>query len=311
MAKKRKLGRGLDALLKGPEPADAAIKADAVEEDVRIESPASEKPAEQTYTEDKRLRQLPVELIQRGKYQPRRDMHAEALEELAESIKKQGVIQPIVVRPLGGERYEILAGERRWRASQLAGLDTIPAVIREVEDDSAIVISLIENIQRENLNAMEEALALSRLKEEFELTHQQVAEAVGKSRAAVSNFLRLLSLQKDVQKMLEHGDIEMGHARALLSLPESEQKEAAQQVVTRGLSVRQAENLVRNQLQGKSAVSQKSIQPVNADIKRLQQQLSEKVGVPVSLNHQANGKGKLVFSYSSLDELDGILSHIQ
>ncbi|MCB1614981.1 MAG: ParB/RepB/Spo0J family partition protein [Pseudomonadales bacterium] len=311
MVKKRKLGRGLDALL-GDQRQQTKVPEEQAEtgaEDNTAQIPVKVS-EEATTKKDKTLLQIPVELIQRGKYQPRRDMQPEALEELAESIKKQGVIQPIVVRPLGRDKYEILAGERRWRATQLAGLDKIPAVIREVEDDAAIVISLIENIQRENLNAMEEAVALNRLKEEFDLTHQQVAEAVGKSRAAVSNFLRLLSLQKDVQKMLEYGDIEMGHARALLSLPESEQKGAAQQVISKGLSVRQTESLARNLLQKKPQVNTVT-EPESADIRRLQEMLSEKIGVPVIVNHGAKGKGKLVFKYNNLDELDGILSHIK
>lgn len=260
-------------------------------------------------TLDGKLSELPIEFMQRGKYQPRRDMHPEALEELAESIKAQGVMQPIVVRPIGEDKYEIIAGERRWRASQLAGLEKIPCVIREVADEAAIAMALIENIQREDLNPMEEAIALKRLQDEFELTHQEVAQAVGKSRTTVTNLLRLISLTDDVKKMLEHGDLEMGHARSLLSLDPSDQREVARQVVAKGLSVRQTEALVRKIQQGDTH-SEKPAQEANSDIKKLETGLSEKVGVPVHINHGAKGKGKLTFSYNNLDELDGILAHL-
>lgn len=238
-------------------------------------------------------------------------MSSEALEELAESIRKQGVMQPIVVRPVGGEnQYEIIAGERRWRASQLAGKDTIPAVIRDVSDETAIAMALIENIQREDLNPMEEAIALARLKDEFELTHQEVANAVGKSRAMVSNLLRLMTLELDVKTLLEHGDLEMGHARALLGLENQDQVDAARMVVARGLSVRQTEELVRNYSQIKA---QKPKQPAkeDPDVRKLINSLSEKLGAKVQINQAKGGKGKLVISYSSLDELDGILAHIK
>lgn len=295
-AKKRGLGRGLDALL-GNTPTAVADT-----ETVSTPKPDSAK--------DGDLRDLPVEIIQRGKYQPRRDMHPEALEELAESIKAQGVMQPIVVRSISQDKYEIIAGERRWRATQLAGLDTIPALVRQVPDEAAVAMALIENIQRENLNPMEEAMALSRLKEEFDLTQQEVADAVGKSRSTVTNLLRLMSLREDVQRMLEHGDIEMGHAKALLGLPVESQSSAANSIVSKGFSVRQTESLVRRLLEetkpGKAA--DKKVDP---DIKKLQDQLSETVGVPVSVQHGAKGKGKLVLKYNSLDELDGILSHIK
>ena len=304
-AKKRGLGRGLDALLGG---GASQLKTEG-EANRNDSSPANSSSA---IDRDGELRTLPIDLIQRGKYQPRRDMHPEALEELAESIKAQGVMQPIVVRPISAEKYEIIAGERRWRATQLAGLDTIPAVVRQVPDEAAIAMALIENIQREDLNPMEEALALSRLQQEFELTHQQVADAVGKSRTTITNLLRLMSLRDDVQRMLEHGDLEMGHARALLTLPAEHQSHAAGQVVSRGMSVRQAEALVRkiqSELQNPAAAkAKKSIDP---DIKSLQDQLSEKVGVPVHIEHSAKGKGKLIFKYSDLNELDGILNHIK
>nr|WP_155160886.1 ParB/RepB/Spo0J family partition protein [Sansalvadorimonas verongulae] len=261
---------------------------------------------------DKMLRELPVEFIERGKYQPRRDMSPEALEELASSIRKQGVMQPIVVRPAGepGEdRFEIIAGERRWRATQLAGLDKIPAVIREVPDEAAIAMALIENIQREDLNAIEEAIALNRLKEEFELTQQEVAEAVGKSRVTVTNLLRLLTLRDDVRKMLEYGDIEAGHAKALLGLPDGQQLEAARTVAAQGLSVRQTESLVRRMQQEAAAPFEKK--KVDPDIRSLEENLSQKIGAKVAIQHSAKGKGKLVIRYNSLDELDGVLEHIK
>jgi len=302
MAGKRKgLGRGLDALLGGATGADAAQA---------IASVAASNAA--TENLDGKLTHLPVEFIQRGKYQPRRDMHQEALEELASSIKAQGVMQPIVVRPIAhqgdGARYEIIAGERRWRATQLAGLDKIPAVIRDVSDEAAIAMSLIENIQREDLNPMEEAVALKRLQDEFELTHQQVAEAVGKSRTTVTNLLRLMGLTEDVKTMLEHGDLEMGHARSMLSLDAAEQRDVARQVVAKGLSVRQTEALVRRVQEGYLTVT--PVEKVSNDVKKLEEGLSQKVGVPVTLSHNAKGKGKLVLNYNNLDELDGILSHL-
>ena len=299
--KKRGLGRGLDALLGGA----GNSKPSAVKESTQ---PAVEPTPVAT---DGDLRTLPVDLIQRGKYQPRRDMQPEALEELAESIKAQGVMQPIVVRPVSADKYEIIAGERRWRATQLAGLESIPAVVRQVSDEAAIAMALIENIQREDLNAMEEALALSRLQQEFELTHQEVAEAVGKSRTAVTNLLRLMTLREDVQRMLEHGDLEMGHAKALLGLPAENQSQAASSVVSKGLSVRQTEVLVRSKLAELNSPKTQKKQAIDPDIQKLQDQLSEKVGVPVIIDHSAKGKGKLVLKYNSLNELDGILSHIK
>ncbi|GAA5316009.1 MAG: ParB/RepB/Spo0J family partition protein [Candidatus Pelagadaptatus aseana] len=300
-SKKKGLGRGLEALLGG-----AAVTPSASEVGV---SAATSNEAAQTDVLDGKLAELPIEFLQRGKYQPRRDMHPEALEELAESIKAQGVMQPIVVRPIGTDKYEIIAGERRWRASQLASLEKIPCVIREVADEAAIAMALIENIQREDLNPMEEAMALKCLQDEFELTHQEVAQAVGKSRTTVTNLLRLISLTDDVKKMLEHGDLEMGHARSLLSLDASDQREVARQVVAKGLSVRQTEALVRKIQQGDTK-SEKPSQQANSDIEKLETGLSEKVGVPVHINHGAKGKGKLTFSYNNLDELDGILAHL-
>jgi len=291
--KKRGLGRGLDALL-------------GASSNVERSSAAAGGPDNQ----DKTLRELPVDLIQRGKYQPRRDIEPESLQELANSIKSQGVMQPIVVRPIAGERYEIIAGERRWRATQLAGLDVIPVVIRDVPDDAAIAMALIENIQREDLNPIEEAMALHRLQQEFELTQQEVANAIGKSRSTVANLLRLMSLQDDVRRLVEHGDIEMGHARALLALEASDQSHAARSVVAKGLSVRQTEALVRKLLSDKDkpAPEQPRIDP---NIRHLQDDLSQRLGTRVSIQHGSGGKGKLVLTYSSLDELDGILSHIK
>lgn len=303
MSSKRKgLGKGLDALL------SAGLGVTAPAPDMPITPSEADQKIEY---KDGKLAHLPVELIQRGKYQPRRDMHPEALEELAESIKVQGVMQPIVVRGIGEGRYEIIAGERRWRATQLAGLDKIPAVIRDVPDEAAIAMALIENIQRENLNPIEEAMALKRLQDEFELTHAEVAQAVGKSRTTITNLLRLIALNEEVKTLLEHGDLEMGHARALLTLEPQQQKEIARQIVARGLSVRQTEALVR---QYQENLNQEKIKPevrVSADIRRLQDQLSETLGAGVEIQHGAKGKGKLVINYNSLDELDGILNHIK
>jgi ParB family chromosome partitioning protein len=311
MTKKRGLGRGLDALL-GIKPAQKT--ADANSTDV-TDSAATNAPNAITNgvvgNTDNVMKELPVDIIQRGKYQPRRDMDQDALQELAESIKAQGVMQPIIVRPIGEGRYEIIAGERRWRATQLAGLHNVPVVIRDVPDEAAIAMALIENIQRENLNAMEEAIALTRLQKEFDLTHQQIADAVGKSRVTISNLLRLTSLREDVQKLLEHGDIELGHAKVLLSLPRDEQFSAAQQIIARSLSVRQTESLVRHLLADDKVSSKTTPQNNDADIRRLQDELSEKIGVPVIIDHSAKGKGRVTLKYNSLDELDGILAHIK
>lgn len=297
--KQKRLARGLDALLGGLNTESSAVSI----------SPEVDKRGDEPGAAPRDLSHVPLELIQRGKYQPRRDIQPEALEELAESIKAQGVMQPIVLRPIAEGRYEIIAGERRWRAAQLVGLDRIPAVIRDVPDEAAIAMSLIENIQREDLNPIEEALALKRLQDEFELTHQEVAAAVGKSRTTVTNLLRLISLSDEVKKLLEHGDLEMGHARALLTLDEQDQRELAREVVAKDLSVRQTEAAVRRlQQQQTRAVPAQQVDP---DIKKLEESLSEKIGVPVTVQHSAKGKGKLVLRYNSLDELDGILAHIK
>ena len=299
--KKRGLGRGLDALLTSSRAAAVATRPD--DSGVAEQAPHS--------TAQGELRHLPVEWIQPGQYQPRKDIQPEALEELAASIKAQGLMQPIVVRPLpaGDNRYEIIAGERRWRACQLAQLDKVPALIRDVPDDAAIAMALIENIQRENLNPMEEANALYRLQHEFELTQMEVAEAVGKNRATVANLLRLMNLNDDVKKLLEHGDIEMGHARALLGLSGGQQSEAAAQVVSRALTVRQTEALVRHLQDTKG--KDKEVSRPNPDIQRLERLLGDRLGAKVAIQHSAKGKGKLVIDYSSLDELDGILAHIK
>ncbi len=263
-----------------------------------------------------RLATLPLDLLQRGKYQPRVDMRPESLSELAESIKSQGLVQPILVRPLPNrnpgesQRYEIIAGERRWRAAQMVGIAEIPAVIRDVSDEAAVAMALIENIQREDLNPLEEARALSRLIEEFGLTHQAAAEAVGRSRAAVSNLLRLMELADEVKLLLEQRSIEMGHARALLSLTVRRQQiEVAALVAKKGLSVRDTEALVRRLL-SPAAAADSQPKAVDPDINRLELELADKLGAKVLFQHTPSGKGKMVVSYNSLDELEGILAHI-
>jgi len=290
-SKRQSLGTGLDALLGfADEPAT-----------IRDNSSDS----------DGVLLQLPVEFLQRGKYQPRRDLDPVALQELAQSITQQGVMQPIVVRKISNDKYEIIAGERRWRATQQAGLDTIPAVIRKLTDEAAIAMALIENIQREDLNAIEESRALIRLQDEFSLTQQQVADAVGKSRSAVTNLMRLASLDSAVQKQLELGELELGHAKCLLSLQNNDQVVAGRQVAADSMSVRQTELLVKkiqSQNTGTVFESKKSVDP---DLLRIQEQLSEKIGAPVVINHSVKGKGSLIIKYYSLDELEGILAHIE
>lgn len=258
-------------------------------------------------------RTLSIERLQPGKYQPRRKIDQDSLQELADSIKTQGIIQPIVVRKLPGEkkRYEIIAGERRWRAAQLTELQDVPVVIREVNDQAALAMALIENIQREDLNPLEEALSLKRLITEFELTHQQAAEAVGRSRAAVSNLLRLLDLEESVKRYVELGDLEMGHARAILTLSDSQQRQAAQKIVAAGLSVRETEKLVRKMLSELGKKSNPVKSGLDPDIKNFQENLSAKLGARVAIQHSPKGKGQLVIQYNSLDELEGILNHIQ
>jgi len=291
-AKKKRLGRGLDALLSKPAAPQGAVG-----------------------MQDS-LRQIPLELLQRGQYQPRLDMRQDSLEDLAASIKAQGVVQPIVARPIQKtgdvQHYEIVAGERRWRAAQLAGLAEIPAVVRDVPDESAIAVALIENIQRENLNPLEEARALDRLIREFDLTHAEAATAVGRSRASVSNLLRLQDLSDKVKPLLEGRQIEMGHARALLGISDATQQfDAARQVVKKGLSVRETEKLVKHMLSGGTSRPMKKLAAVDGDIRRLEIEVSEKLGAKVRVDHSSKGAGKLVISYNSLDELDGILKHIR
>ena len=282
---KRRLGRGLDALLSGPDDTAAPPETGIAE--------------------------IALDQIVRGRYQPRRIFTEESLNELAASIRAQGLMQPIVVRPRAQGGYELIAGERRWRAARIAGLDQIPAVVREVADDRASAMALIENIQRENLNPLEEALALQRLRDEFALTQQQVADAVGKSRVAVTNLLRLLNLPPAVRELLDQGVIEMGHARALLSLDPLEQERLAREIADRQLSVRQAENMVRELLAPKPEEKPKQPGDRSADTRHLEQSLAERLGAPVTIQHKSSGAGQLVIRYSSLEELDGILAHIR
>jgi ParB family chromosome partitioning protein len=276
---KRGLGRGLDALL-----GDVS-----------------------TSEEKHQLHTLPIEYLQRGKYQPRKDINPEKLQELIDSIKAQGIIQPIVVRLIARDKYEIVAGERRWRAAAQAGLQEVPVVIKEIDDRSAMAIALIENIQREDLNPLEEAEALRRLLDEFEMTHQHIADAIGKSRTTVTNLLRLIDLHADVKKLLLNKQLEMGHARALLSLDGLQQVTAANKIVKEGLNVRAAERLVK---ESQAEPKIKKIRVIDSDTLRLQENLTAKLGAKVIIDHKENGAGRLVIAYSSLEELDGIIEQI-
>ncbi len=297
MAPKNKgLGRGLDALLATSK--SVADKQALIDQDKDLAESNNE------------LKKIPIEFLQPGKYQPRKDMGDEALEELAASIKAQGIIQPIVVRQIDNDKFEIIAGERRWRAAQIAKLDVVPCLVKNVPDDAAVAIALIENIQREDLNAMEEAQALDRLMVEFNLTHQQVADAVGKSRTTVSNLLRLNGLETSVKTLLEHGDIEMGHARALLAVDGEIQASLAKQVADQGMTVRQTEALVKKVQTNQIDQEQKPVTKVDPDVARLQNHLSDTLGTHVKIDHNAKGKGKVVISFNDLDQLDGILSKI-
>jgi len=295
--KKKRLGRGLDALL--------SKSASELFDPITLDSKDSDS-----------LKNIPVDLLQRGKYQPRVDIRQDTLQQLAESIRSQGVIQPIVVRPIknssgSNTRYEIIAGERRWRASQMAGKHEVPAIIRDIENVDAIAIALIENIQRENLNPLEEAKALSRLIAEFDITHKQAADVVGRSRVAVSNLLRLLDLSDEVKPMVEARQLEMGHARALLSLENpSQQLSVARDIIKRGLSVRATEKLIRGLLNHKLKLPDTKIQR-DSNIKHLEKDISDKLGAKTLIIHTAKGSGKLVIKYNTLDELDGILKHIK
>ncbi len=286
MAKKPGLGRGLDMLLSA-----ASTKKD------------------QTVNETE-LKQLPVDRIQKGPYQPRLNIDPDALQELAESIKAQGLVQPVIVRRLDSGLYELIAGERRWRAAQIAGLHEISAIVRVIPDQAAAAMSLIENIQREDLNALEESLAMSRLIREFGLTHQETANAVGRSRTAVSNLLRLLELEDETKKLLETKQLDMGHARALLALEGKIQRDTAQKVAKKGMSVRDTEHLVKNMLNStQSSVSKEKEKPV--EVSKLEQSLAETLGAEINIKYNSRGKGKLIIAYNSLDELDGILEHIK
>jgi len=277
---KRGLGRGLDALL-----GDVSVK-----------------------EEKHHLQALPIEYMQRGKYQPRKDINPEKLQELADSIKSQGIIQPIVVRQIAFQKYEIIAGERRWRAAQLVGLSEVPVVIKEIDDRAAMAIALIENIQREDLNPLEEAESLKRLLDEFNMTHQLVAEAIGKSRTTVTNLLRLIELHPEVKKLLLSNQLEMGHARALLSVEGIKQITLATKVVKEGLSVRATERLVK---ESNEEPKVQKIKAIDNNTLRLQDDLTAKLGAKVVIDHKENGSGKLVITYSSLDELDGIIEHFK
>lgn len=317
MSKKR-LGRGLDALLSSTSK-PAAESATAQLSEGSADTSVSQPLREDGRARDGDLRNLPVDQMYRGRYQPRRTFDSDALEELAASIRSQGVLQPVVVRARqgGSDGYEIIAGERRWRAAQLAGLAEIPAIIRDVPDDAVVAMALIENIQREDLGPLEEAQALARLRDEFELTQQEVADAVGKSRVAVTNLLRLLSVAPGVQRQLEAGELEMGHARALLSLEPIDQERLGREVARKGLSVRQTEALVRRHgpgragSVGKSGAGAASRSAGDADVRRLEIELSESMGAPVRIDHNARGKGQLVISYASMSELDSILSKLK
>lgn len=286
---KRRLGRGLDALLSGDASSTPAAAAEQGE--------------------------LAIDEVVRGRYQPRREFAEESLRELAASIKSQGLMQPIVVRPRPQGGYELIAGERRWRAAQMAGLTHIAAIVKQVSDEQASAMALIENIQREDLNPLEEAFALQRLRDEFGLTQQQVADAVGKSRVTVTNLLRLLNLAPAVRELLQNGTLEMGHARALLTLDAMDQERLAREVAAKSLSVRQTEALVRQrQERSAGAVERPARQRESgkdADTLRLEQDLADRIGAPVSINHGSQGRGQLVISYSTLEELEGILKHLR
>ena len=284
--KKKRLGRGLGSLIGNIEDAGSPPQANSVDG----------------------LAEIDIDRIQRGRYQPRQVFEPEALQELADSIRAQGVVQPIVVRP-EGNHFELVAGERRWRAAQMAGLQKIPAVVRELDARSTAAIALIENIQREDLNPLEEAQAFMRLIEEFDLTHQQVADSVGRSRAAVSNLLRLLDLAEPVKQQVNEGLLDMGHARALLALIRHDQIEVARLVINRGLSVRETEMLVKKTLAGQNT-GKTTTAASDPDVKRLETKISEKLGAGVKIKPGKKGSGQLVISFNSSAELDGILEHL-
>jgi ParB family chromosome partitioning protein len=295
VSKRQSLGKGLDALLSIPE-------------ETAVDTASEFQP--ENRAGDGELRTIPIEMLHRGTYQPRTQFAEDSLRELADSIASQGLMQPIVVRKShsSDNQFEIIAGERRWRAAQLAGLDRIPAIVHDVTDQATVAMALIENIQREDLNPIEESQALIRLQSEFGLTQQQVAEAVGKSRAAVANLMRLASLEKPVQQLLQQRAIDLGHAKCLLALQGSQQTKAAKTVADNRMSVRQTEALIKKLQNTSTELSEEN--QANRDIENLQQQLSEKLGAKVAIQHRAGGSGKLIVSYNSVDELDGILDHI-
>lgn len=273
--------------------------------DILLSSSKSNKNADDN---DSSMRTLPVDKIEKGQYQPRLNMDPDALQQLADSIKAQGLIQPVVVRSIGSGKYELIAGERRWRACQIAGLHDIPAIIKSIPDQAAAAMSLIENIQREDLNPLEEAVAIQRLVDEFGLTHQQTAEAVGRSRSSVSNLLRLLLLEEKTKELVDSGKLEMGHARALLALSDKQQTDTAQKVADKGMSVRETERLVKRLTSQENKVPVATPKP--PEVTKLEQELGEKLGANIQIKYNNKGQGKLVIEYNSLDELDGILEHI-
>ncbi len=295
--KKRGLGKGLEALL----GTSSAARQKQILDDMQADAAHSRSEEQQG-----ELRKLPLSWLKPGKYQPRKDMSQEALEELASSIRAQGVIQPIVVRQLEEQSFEIIAGERRWRACQLVRLETVPCLVKDVADNAAVAIALIENIQREDLNAIEEAAALQRLMQEFELTHQEVAEAVGKSRSTVSNLLRLNLLNEDVKRLVEHGDLEMGHARALLALNGAVQTELARQVAQKGMTVRDTEKMVQRLLAPRE---ERPVQAPQPDLLRWEKDVSQRLGIAAKFVAAGKEKGKLVLSFQNQDELQKILQH--
>jgi ParB family chromosome partitioning protein len=285
--KKRGLGRGLDALLGN----------------VNMEPPVA-------VSDKEKLHILPIEYLQSSRFQPRKDFDPVRLQELADSISAQGVLQPVVVRPIGENRYEIVAGERRWRAAQLARLHDIPVVVRNVSDQSALAIALIENLQREDLNPLEEAEALKRLQEEFSLTHQQIADAVSKSRATVTNLLRLNELHPEAKELLLKGEIEMGHARAILSLDPRRQGDLAKKVAAKNLNVRETEALVRKLQEEAKNIPQQPVKAQDPDIARLEERVTQSIGAKAQIKHGEKGSGKLIISYDSLEQLEGVLERL-
>ncbi len=314
MSRKRGLGKGISALMSGGASVEEIIRPGRIPGSQSGADNNSQAPVDNaSRIIDSEYKKLPIEFLQPGAYQPRRSIAPEALEDLSNSIRAQGVMQPLVVRPVGESKYEIIAGERRWRASQLAGLEQVPCVIRQVSDEAALALAIIENIQREDLSAMEQAIGLQRLKTEFDLTHQQIADAVGRSRASITNLLRLLHLHESVKQMLDVGDLEIGHAKCLLPLEPEVQVQLAKQIIEEAMSVRTTEVFVKKFMENRDKpVSEKEDKKtVNPDIRMLQDSLAQKVGASVKIHHASSGKGRLVIKYTSIDELEGILSHIK